>query len=107
MYEIKCDGCGSRYIGESACNAYTRGKEQERLLQEKERSSLLWTHCTEELDGNIQGFKMSVKKTFHNDSMLRQITEAVYIRKTPDNKCMNGKEKWNIICIQYARVERN
>lgn len=106
VYEIKCDDCGSKCVGESARNAYTRGKEHEKLLHEKEKSSPLWTHCMEKHGGNIQRFKMSVKKSFYNDAMLRQITEAVHIRKTPGDKCMNGKDEWSTTCIPHARIQR-
>ena len=38
-YEIKCQGCGDKYIGETATNAYTRGTEHaDRLDRRDERS---------------------------------------------------------------------
>ena len=77
VYEIKCNNCNSKYCGETAPNAYTRGKEHIKLLHEKEQNSPLWSHCLKEHNGHIQQFTMNVVRTFHRDSMMRQITEAI------------------------------
>ena len=60
VYEIKCNNCNSKYCGETARNAYTRGKEHMKLLHDKEQNSPLWSHCLKEHNGHIQQFTMNV-----------------------------------------------
>ena len=107
VYEIKCNNCNSKYCGETARNAYTRGKEHMKLLHEKEQNSPLWSHCLKEHNGHIQQFTMNVVRTFHRDSMMRQITEAIHIRKIPERKSMNAKEEWNTVYLPHARTEKD
>ena len=107
VYEIKCNNCNSKYCGETARNAYTRGKEHMKLLHEKEQNSPLWSHCLKEHNGHIQQFTMNIVRTFHRDSMMRQITEAIHIRKIPERKSMNAKEEWNTVYLPHARIEKD
>jgi len=80
VYEIECEGCGDRYIGETSRNAYTRGEEHKKALVKREQRSVLWNHCKEKHDEVVQNFTMSVRKSFHQDAILRQIMESTLIR---------------------------
>ena len=73
-----------------------------KLLHEKEQNSPLWSHCLKEHNGHIQQFTMNVVRTFHRDSMMRQITEAIHIRKIPERKSMNAKEEWNTVYLPHG-----
>ena len=39
---------------------------------------------------------MCVTGTYRNDTMLRQITEAVQIENTDTNQLMNDRAEWNM-----------
>jgi hypothetical protein len=78
-YEIKCNGCDSEYIGETARSAYTTGVEHLQALEKKNERSVLWRHCEEKHDNEIQEFKMNVTGMYNNDAMARQIAESVRI----------------------------
>ena len=98
-YDIKCQThCNQKsiYRGESAFNAYTRGKEHLDKLQAKDPQSVLFQHSNEHHGGESIPFKMNVTGTFHNDAMMRQITEGVNIRRTPTTKLMNTRREWHI-----------
>jgi hypothetical protein len=101
-YEIKCNGCDSEYIGETA---YTRGVEHLQALEKKNERSVLWRHCEEKHDNEIQEFKMNVTGMYNNDAMARQIAESVRISKVPEAKLMNTREEWNFFQLPRAVVE--
>ena len=67
-------------------------------------NSPLWRHCVEEHRGRVQEFSMSVSRTFRNDTMLRQITEAVQINNTDQNILMNSRAEWRMARVPYATI---
>ena len=83
-YNIKCVGCkednavlDSVYKGETYRNCYVRGKEHLKDLDNKLENSSLWRHCREKHGSEVQKFEMNQIASYRNDSMLRQIMEAV------------------------------
>ena len=103
-YRIECQGCGNKYIGETSRSAYTRGKEHLKDLDSATERSVLKNHCNERHGGLLQDFKMDVTEVFNGDPMLRQISEAVTIRREGRNT-MNNKNEWNTIRIPRANIE--
>ena len=99
-YKIECGSMNCRkgvYKGETAYNAYTRGREHmARLAARDLNNSPLWRHCLEQHGGEVQTFLMSVTGTYRNDAMLRQITEAVQINSMEVSERMNDRAEWNI-----------
>ena len=97
-YNIQCLGeeesCKGIYHGESADNAYTRGKDHLRDL-EGERNSRLIKHCIDKHEGVIQNFKMNVDTSFKGDATLRQIFEGISINNTPNEHLINDRSEWN------------
>ena len=97
-YEIECSKCNEIYIGESARNAYARGKEHLSELIKKNPSSVLYRHLTEkhntpdERDNHTPKFHMRVTNV-HKDALSRQLTEAVCINKRPAT--MNSRHEYN------------
>ena len=77
----KCTECNNIYVGETSRSAYTRGKEHEKSLSNKEERSALWKHCKEKHNNEVQRFQMSVTGLYPNDAMLRQISQGVRIEK--------------------------
>ena len=108
-YEVCCVPCSKmpspcrcKYIGETARNAYSRGKEHLSGLMNRSKSSVLWDHCKEVHNGSIVDFKMSVIKRYKNDAMMRQIMEAVTIESSNQVELLNTKQEWNF--ISFPRV---
>ena len=98
-YEVTCQPTCLRknvYKGETSNSAYTRGKKHIELLRSKHRDSILWKHCVQHHDGRMQEFRMNVIGRFHNDSLLRQVTESIEIENTPEETLMNMQTEWNI-----------
>ena len=63
------------------------------MMVSKEEKSDMWRHCRDKHNGEIKQFKMDIVDTFKNDPMLRQVTEAVRIRRTAPKKRINRKEE--------------
>ena len=103
-YEIACKGCDSIYVGETSRSGYDRGKEHWNAFRSGNKTSVLKTHYDEKHQGAEQGFVMNITNTFKNDPMLRQITEAVKIRRA-GKETMNGKTEWNTIRIPQAKID--
>ena len=107
-YEIKClSECNVKdiYKGESADNGYTRGKKQKSDLQARNvKNSAPWRHCRDVHNSEMQEFRMSVTKTFKDDAMLRQITEAVQIDSVDPARLMNTRAEWNMTRVPRAVI---
>ena len=71
-YELVCQACCNKYIGETSRSAYTRGREHLNALERREESSVMWRHSCDRHGGNIPEFVMNVTGTFRDDAMLRQ-----------------------------------
>ena len=96
------------YKGETANNAYTRGGEHLRSLQARDiDQSPLWRHCVDEHGGVGQQFGMSVTGSYRNDTMIRQITEAVQIDRTDSNILMNDRAEWNMTSLPRTLITTN
>ena len=65
-------------------SAYIRGKEHMKSLAKKEGRSVLWKHCNEKHNSEMQKFKMNVTSSYSNDAILRQISEGVRIDQVPE-----------------------
>ena len=99
-YEIRC-GCADQYDGQTARNAYERGKEHFDALSNKKGP--LWNHCVEKHESDSeQTFIMNITGQYRRDSMLRQLGEAVRINR--DKPVMNSKDEYNVMRIPRARV---
>ena len=98
LWIAKGGDCRKRiYKGETASNGYTRGTEHlEKLAARNVDQSPMWRHCVEEHGGELQSFMMSVTRSFKNDAMIRQISEAVQINNTDPNSLMNNRAEWNM-----------
>ena len=84
-YEIECvrEGCDYVYIGETARNAYCRGKEHLRGITKRDSDSVFVEHVSEYHGSTFDydvcgGFRMNVRET-HTNAMERLITEAIKI----------------------------
>ena len=113
-YEISCVQCKTidqpvryKYIGETARNAYSRGKEHLAGLRNKSKTSCLWEHCRDIHCGEVVNFQMSVLKRYKNDCMLRQIMESVIIENSENNTLLNTKSEFNYVTFSLIAMFRN
>ena len=81
--------CADKYIGESGRSVRARTKEHVSDLNMKRKSFVLWRHCREKNDGDIE---YSVRYVFGQDATLRQVTETVDTRR--EKPGINNKMEW-------------
>ena len=96
-YEIRCTECNDVYVGETADNAYHRGKQHADALRNHVPGSALYKHVRNtHPDGPSPAFKMKVTGVYGKDALLRQVTEGVQINAASERKkCMNSRSEWN------------
>ena len=92
-YELVCQLCNQKYIGETSRSTYTRGKEHLRALEQRQQSLVMWRHSYEKLDDSVPGFTMNVTGMFQSDAMLRQISESIQINKVQQDQLINTKSE--------------
>ena len=86
-----------KYIGHISHTGYSRGTEHLDDLKKKRVS------CR---DGNIPVFQINVTGIYRDDTMLRQISEAVRIRNTNPENLLNNKSEGNIQNIPQVIITR-
>ena len=98
-YHVECedDTCKEdRYHGETSRNGYTRGMEHMKAYRRREDGSFMWKHCANKHGGEERTFKMKIDRTFKQDPLLRQITEAIEIGDTEEQHRMNSRAEWHL-----------
>lgn len=103
-YELVCKVCCNKYIGETSRSACTLGREHLNALERREEISVMWRHSCDRHEGNVPDFVMNVTGTFHDDPMLRQVTESVLISKIEERMLINSKTEWNYVCTPRTVV---
>ena len=97
VYEIACNQCPedrpSVYIGETARNLYTRGREHTANYNKQTQESFMKKHQEERHNGAPADFQAKVKACF-KDCLSRQVAEGVYIRRC-ENEVLNSKSEWH------------
>ena len=97
VYEVKCNECNKKYIGET-------GRELRIRINEHKKGGM------KTLDSNTSGLSQHIKSTNHeinwndtnviskeNDMAKRKLKEAIKIRNTPQADLMNKKEECKIL----------
>ena len=111
-YEIECvrEGCKFVYIGETARNAYCRGREHLRGIKRKDEESVLVEHVNDQHDSDFKydicgGYRMNVRMT--NKSVFeRLVTEAVRIEMS-DKPTLNRKSGFRANSVLRLRSSLN
>ena len=103
-YELVCQECKDKYIGETSRSAYSRGKEHRQAMEREEEGSVLRRHADEKHEGDLPQFTMNVTGVFRNDALLRQTTESVIIGRVEPGKLINSKTEWNHVNIPHTSV---
>ena len=107
VYEIECKECNSRYIGETGKNTYTRINQHIASGVNDTKDSIINRHQREKHEGREVGYTAKVVKTYPKSAMRRQITESIYINKTPRNLRINNATEWNVIHIPRLNIDIN
>ena len=82
-----------------------RHRERTAGLRNKSAISCLWEHCRDVHNLEVPNFQMNVIKRYKNDTMFRQIMEAVKIEAGNKEELMNDKFEWNY--VSFPRVNVN
>ena len=84
-------------VGESARNAYTRGKEHINEFKNKQESSIMQRHNREcHANNNDITYTMQVKNIYGDNSFERQISEGIQINNiTKIDLRINNKSEWS------------
>ena len=99
QYELRCRLCpeedGCIYVGESARNLYTRGREHIEKYRSRKRNvdSFIKTHQDEEHPGMPADFGAKVTGMFR-DCLTRQVSEGVTLRRS-NERVLNTKSEWH------------
>ena len=101
QYEMHCQDCPETnptvYLGETARNLYTRAGEHmdtyRRRTNGGNKESFVFQHQVERHGGAAPNFISKVTKSF-SDCLTRQISEAVYIRRS-EIEVLNSKSEWH------------
>ena len=104
-YRIDCEEeCGYEYTGQTNQNAYSRGKIHMQEYGQQNSKNPLWKHSANVHGGDRIQFRMKVIDRVRNDSMKRQILEAVRMQRVPENRQMNSKSEWRTTKIPRITI---
>ena len=96
-YEIECQLCPAEarsvYLGETARNLYSRGKEHEGRYRNGGRKSFMKKHQDRKHPGVAGSYTAKVSSS-SKDCLTRQVTEAVKIRRC-QVPLLNSKTEWH------------
>ena len=76
-------------------------------LARKEERWVLWKHCNEKHNSEMQKFEMNVTVSYSSDAILRHISEGVRIDQVPEGSLMNSKNERNYFRVPRAVVARD
>ena len=97
LYEVACNKCLSDrpcvYIGETARNMYTRGREHTGNYSRQGTDSFMNKHQIDRHYGVAADFQATVTSSF-KDCLSRQVAEGVHIRRCK-KEVLNSKSEWH------------
>ena len=107
LYKISCNLCPedgrSAYVGETARNLYTRGREHVRNYGKRNGESFMAKHQTDKHAGVDADFSAKVSCSF-TDCLSRQVAEGVHIRRC-EHDVLNTKAEWHQPSLWKVRNE--
>ena len=93
----------SVYLGETARNLYTRGREHVRNNDKKYSESFINSHQNQQHVGVVADCHAEVVSSYR-DCLSRQVSEGVHIRRSKD-KVLNTKAEWHQPALWRVRNE--
>ena len=112
MYSMTCllckdVGTTTKYVGETSRSAYVRCREHWALLRRRSQRSVLHKHQEDHHPRLEPKFSCKVETTFPDDTLGRQINEAVSIwHGEALGVSMNDRTEWNHPGLPRAALER-
>ena len=110
-YSVECMLCKSKnkdvyYHGESARNGYLRGREHQKELERKSKTSVLYKHViAEHRDEQEEAdFQMNIVGCFVQP-LNRQVEESLRIRNANPKHLLNSKSEFYGPCIKRKVYE--
>ena len=107
LYEFACQQCPAEkpavYLGETARNLYTRGREHCQNYQRKQPDSFMMKHQQDRHGGGEADYQAKVICSF-KDCLSRQIAEGVQIRRC-EKEVLNTKAEWHQPALWKVRSE--
>ena len=96
IYKITCDRCQAYYIGESARNANSRGREHLNDYETNKDCSIMQRHTQlhHQHDTHAPKYTMTVKQIYRDKCMDRQIPESIQINNIPNRYRINNKTEY-------------
>ena len=92
-FQLSPDDRQAVYLGETARNLYTRGREHAKNYDRRGEESFMVKHQHDRHSGLPADFKARVKISFQ-DCLSRQVAEGVHIRRSK-NEVLNSKSEWH------------
>ena len=106
-YQVDCQLCPadkrSRYIGESARNLFSRGKEHLGRYRNRDKKSFMQKHQSRKHPGLAGDYTAKVTGS-SRDCLTRQVREAVLIRRS-EVPVLNSKTEWHQPALWQIRNE--
>ena len=100
-------GTTTKYVGETSRSAYIRCKEHMALYRRSAYNSVLYNHQHEHHRGQELSFKVEVEATFPDDTLGRQVNEAIRIwQGEAQGTTLNDRTEWNHPGLVRAALER-
>ena len=96
IYHITCNKCQAIYVGESARNGNSRGKEHVNDYVANRNSSIMQRHTQthHKNDTSKPEYTMTIKQIYGNKCMDRQLSEAIQINSIPETAKINNKTEY-------------
>ena len=96
IYHITCNKCQAIYVGESARNGNSRGKEHVNDYITNRNCSIMQRHTQthHKNDTNRPEYTMTIKQIYGNKCMDRQLSEAIQINSIPEAAKINNKTEY-------------
>ena len=94
------------YIGETARNAFTRGREHWKGIVEKSEDIVFHVHGVEEHRGRVQvrDFEIKVTGVYGGDATKRQVAEAVVIQQAQGEGLLNRQDEWRQVKLSRINL---
>ena len=108
IYYITCNKCQAIYVGESARNGNSRGKEHFNDYITNKDSSIMQRHTQthHRHDTDKPEYTMTVKQIYGNNSMDRQLSEAIQINNIPEIAIINNKTEYKQYHVPQTSLSR-
>ena len=97
VYEIRCNDCSRKYIGQTGRSLYERIKEHFSDYRQKKEKSVLFEHSEMYHDKQPFEIRVSILSRCFGEPTTRLISEAVKINELSDDATLNSRSEWTYV----------